>query len=66
MTLAEIYPERHKPFIDTGVVHVIERPERTTAFVRYHGVTGIGKGNTKDEALANAWHDAGKYDGVTK
>jgi hypothetical protein len=66
MSLAEIYPERHKPFIDTGVVRVIESPLKITAFVRNAGVMGVGYGKTKDEALKSAWHDAGKFDGVQK
>jgi hypothetical protein len=66
MSLSGGYTERHKPFIDTGVVRVIESPLKITAFVRNAGVMGVGHGKTKDEALKSAWHDAGKFDGVQK
>ena len=60
MSLSGGYTERHKTFIDTGVVRVIESPLKITAFVRNAGVMGIGHGKTKKEAVTNAWSDAGR------
>ena len=66
MSLSGGYTERHKPEISTGIVRVIEGPDKTTAFVRENNVPGVGTGKTRQQAIDNAFNNVGVTNGVNK